>query len=703
MKAYRIGVIGFTGSGKTALLCALAMPKMLEETEQAVIWERPTVPSDQKKPDDPASTRIEEGRKWLEAAMDSLEKGDIPPANPPTQPDMTFRYIFTDPKRPKKQVELIDYAGELLDSTQLGESSAKKLFSKLKEMDAWLVLAPVSYPNAAEDGQLWHKLTRLQETFAQLHNLCGQIDIPVALLCNMWDRQRSLECRKTEIERQKLEDFLSQTPSHRNLCNAIRGMVGDANVMVFPVSALGDCERRVVAPEREIERPRAAMPLRPFGLTEPFMWAIDRHDAIQQQEAVWRKEIRYKHFRNFSRGAAVLFIAWVGSCYYWDKQILNTLKNVQAEQAELQEAEKWLAGDEVVSELAGNFRVFLENIPTWPLSVEESRKWLVNLRTRPEERLWEQAKQGNNTSLNDYLRRFPNGKFHAEAENLHATIQEKQDTQRLLEEIREQMRSRNYLGAARLFERCKDNPECIQIESDFEPQIFRELPQQINELIGKHDWEKARKTLGQVGLLSSRLCSLDCKKKRLALVDQVDEAEDRFLYHQVLETKNLSDCETYLDRAPLKTMTKSITVLKQHLMGNEQKRDLRLKLTEVSWQEKQKEVGIRLYVNNAIAFEISQLKVNGKISYVNQEVTIREKPLAIVDVHVVLEKQSCWSVLRCDIVIGEIPNKKISLTSMAEHGYVLHVENTAHDAEVAQITLLLSGLPNLPSLQEWHR
>lgn len=281
---YRFAFYGRSGSGKTCMLSALAMshrPHPDGFTATRVPLEGPSKSGS-------AATREsrEQGDRWIEEAVEALQRGELPRANQASDFVMTFEYEFTSPDRRTYRIELVDYSGELLNPRDLSdpESLAAQLREHLTEMDGLLVLAEA--PRAGETEHLSNELNLLRQAFVALRGEKQQgaaLDVPVALLVSKWDRQSDLNEQPTsEGELEKLDQFFD-SPEHgeyHQLRNDLQNGVTDGNFRSFPVSALGP----VVVQGREdgttVERPESSSLLQSFGLEDGFVWAARRCDAL---------------------------------------------------------------------------------------------------------------------------------------------------------------------------------------------------------------------------------------------------------------------------------------------------------------------------------------------------------------------------------------------------------------------------------------
>lgn len=289
-KVYRVALYGHSGSGKTCILAALAMERLPHPNGLSCIW---------------LTSGQEEGRKWLKDAINAFENQQVPAPNP-TGRHLSFEFSFSADGR-DYPVEMIDYAGELVNPALSDNENAKLLFEHLKGMDALLVLAPAPRPGDA-DHKLSDDLLAITRTFRSLCEKVGehrtQLDIPVVMLVNMWDRMHGQKFLAPEFgvgatlpdsnggvpsgkslnmdnEQQRLQQLFDSDSllSHRSLYNALKNSLPEQDFAVFPVSAIGFCEK-VSRDSHEFERPKHLKPLHSFGLEDPFVWALRRRDQL---------------------------------------------------------------------------------------------------------------------------------------------------------------------------------------------------------------------------------------------------------------------------------------------------------------------------------------------------------------------------------------------------------------------------------------
>ena len=299
LKVYKIGLYGHTGSGKTCLIAALAMNK----TPHPEGWTCGWLPGGCDNSNN-NEQQLQESEQRLEQAIKALKQHGVPDPTPVRDKHLLFVFSFGIPGR-SFQIELFDYAGELVDASKTGSDMAKALRQRLHEMDGWIVLSPAPRPNE-EQRPLREYLHSLERSF----NLLGSErqteavinDLPLAMVFNKWDRRSPIISHHTpEHEINALEEFLNSDPppQHRSLYNSISNRFSADCFKKIPVSALGEHEISEVeipgGSRRLVEHPKEIDPLHSFLLLEPFIWLVQQKDrldiaAFKQAAAIYDSE-----------------------------------------------------------------------------------------------------------------------------------------------------------------------------------------------------------------------------------------------------------------------------------------------------------------------------------------------------------------------------------------------------------------------------
>ena len=285
---YRFILYGRAKSGKTCYLAALAMAHELNPKGYTCDWlntashcPRPGGARETWNFSDPAVNRYE-GREWLQQAIQAIEHGQVPPANPNESAPYRFLFEFRGtedyPGSPNLSrtysVEFIDYSGELIDPAISEAELARRVRQHMNEADGILILAEA--PRREADWSQQHaELLKLRSAFHLIKR--SSQHTPVALVLNKWDRL---------AESCTLESFLTGTPepAHASLLKVLEAKAGEGNFRAFTVSALGPCEPFDDGSGPGAgERPRQIRPLLSTGLEDPFIWLARRRDELRLQ------------------------------------------------------------------------------------------------------------------------------------------------------------------------------------------------------------------------------------------------------------------------------------------------------------------------------------------------------------------------------------------------------------------------------------
>ena len=315
-KIYRFALYGLSGSGKTCLLAALAMPRSPHPLGYSCILpsindvltalEEPNKDEadieDEINESDKRLTILRHSQEWMENIIFKLFEQEIPPSNPTSDDPFIFQYDFTASTHQTFRIELIDYSGQLINPVVSNSQLAKRLRQKFAEMDGILVLANAPFRNGSSPEQNtqnrcdeqphnlypYTELYPLRQAFGLLRSE-GQattLDTPVALLINKWDRYSHIDYINPANEQTKLEEFLNANPPppHKGLSDVLRYSVTDGHFKIFPVSALGETECVSLSNGKIVEQPKQVEPLNAFGLEDAFIWLAQQRDVIDFEQ-----------------------------------------------------------------------------------------------------------------------------------------------------------------------------------------------------------------------------------------------------------------------------------------------------------------------------------------------------------------------------------------------------------------------------------
>ena len=301
-KKYNLGFFGLSGSGKTCILAALDMQRIVHPTGCTCAL----LPVEMRQPTgDPESWTAEEKQadilhkssERLEKAKQQLEQGAVPEGTE-LSIDFVFDYKLASPQTGEFHLQLIDYGGELVNPQNAPQDIAKELREKLTGMDGLLVLAPAPQPDDTKKGVL-EKLHRLQKTIGLIQ---FSQPIPIVLLITKWDRLAPLS--EYTVAQKALTQEELPTDEHQDLYNDLINKVGEDNCKAFPVSAFGECEQHTTEDGKKTEFPKQVNPLESFGLLESFVWLAQRLEAIQSQQGAIQLQTDSLKLQNYEQVVA---------------------------------------------------------------------------------------------------------------------------------------------------------------------------------------------------------------------------------------------------------------------------------------------------------------------------------------------------------------------------------------------------------------
>ena len=291
-KIYRLALFGLSGSGKTCTLTALALGRVPNPRGYTCTWvpvvtdkrgERGEYGDGQNR-----AKALESGKRRLEETKESVTRGDVPGPDVPGSEYPRFVFQFTAPDYPPFRAELIDYSGELLKPEVGNEELASILHQSLTDMDGILVIAEAPKSESDEHKEEVRKrILQVETSFALVKGKMTEerrLNAPVALLINKCDRMPVWMERYDPLD---YETFLSP---YKRLHDLAKGLVTEFND--FRISALGPCELKTLHTDgqtRTIEAPLSVFPLKSESLEDPFVWAVQRRDAIDL--ASYEKEV----------------------------------------------------------------------------------------------------------------------------------------------------------------------------------------------------------------------------------------------------------------------------------------------------------------------------------------------------------------------------------------------------------------------------
>lgn len=659
-KIYRFALYGATNSGKTVLLAALADHNPVFTSSFSCNFI--AIGQQENKPSKHQADRYQallEGQKWLDESRKALSQGELPKPTPPDHPDMLFEFDFSDGQR-TYCIELTDYSGESIDPTLSSDERATRLRQQLKDKDALLILAPVPSNSGNLDDLDGQRLARLRESFSLLttERKDDALHMPVAMLVTKWDRFISNDDYNLEKAQARLQAFLDQQPPppHRSLWSALRGATSnpERDFEIFPISALGQCDSD--------GRPLKYNPLYTFGLEAPFLWAAQRHDEIELEDyedkigalnflegsKTWLRWPRPIKLRKLSRLGSRLvrslptvdplhdkakqlcskvarayrysqitslvgvFLAVVavetGIDYSRYQTLKQTINDPKADAQQVQQAENWLKNY--------SQSVFPRHLlSTWiTLSRGQAEARLADLRSGRDEIYWlevvnagpEQKMQHAET----YLAAFPNGRHRAEAIVLLAESTDRMNWEKFISLYQATLQAGKTVEASTILSKRDDDPRAAEFVRNFESTAFNVLEDRIKTAVQKQDIEQAKNLIAQVQQWPLAFRTAGGTERENMLKKVVNLAEDRLIYNDAREYKNLDQLSQYLNLSPRGRMHKDIQAYMDWLDAQTQSMPLDIYVKSIKWDDESgKNGGIQLtvWVNDIKAIQLDQL------------------------------------------------------------------------------------------------
>lgn len=151
------------------------------------------------------------------------------------------------------------------------------------------------------------------------------------------------------------------------------------------------------------------------------------------------------------------------------------------------------------------------------------------------------------------------------------------------------MRNNDVADAARELElRTPKEASLAQLVGEFAAQAPSMIRKKVHDAVKDRSWQVARNSARlAVDPNVVRLLRPDEIKKLQTLGEEVDEAEDRDLYGQIVKYKPqcADQLDAYLNRAPLKTMNAEVVAYKKFVDQMKGTLELTLDLTSIEWHE----------------------------------------------------------------------------------------------------------------------
>lgn len=281
----RFAFYGRSEAGKTSILAALNSPRHPSENGYSakvlpLPFSGPNVEPDVWNEKD-TNGQLIRGHENIEMAAQQLKAEGRLDATKLTDGLTRIRCEFLS-KKTKREIELVDYAGETIISGELSDAGSlvNKLHESLKNRNAFLIVveAPLGEnTNAA----ITENLKSLSDTFSALRGQKGEgskLQIPVVLLINKWDRIQ--QSSGTPLE-ESIEEFFEKFPPFKSARDDLRNGTREGLFRVFPISAIGPVEHDGT---NQAKCKFVDGALKSQGLEAPFIWAAEKCDELSRDK-----------------------------------------------------------------------------------------------------------------------------------------------------------------------------------------------------------------------------------------------------------------------------------------------------------------------------------------------------------------------------------------------------------------------------------
>ncbi len=274
----KFALYGRKESGKTCILAALSMAHL-----QANGFTVSRIPNPE---NHGHGANWEHARQRLDATIESISSGKKPEATQLTwgiqgegqekcyEPD-PFLFRFATEDHESFDIELIDYAGELINPAITRDQLVTDLRNRMKQMDALFILVEIPKSGSEDPNKECLELIKLNEALHTIETNAGpggHFSIPISLLLTKFDRLLPPAEPAFSNPEKSVQDFLSSPKGSfaKTFHDSLKNIAQDGHFRVFPVSAFG---KSTTEGSTQIERPLKLNPLQSLGLEDPFIWA----------------------------------------------------------------------------------------------------------------------------------------------------------------------------------------------------------------------------------------------------------------------------------------------------------------------------------------------------------------------------------------------------------------------------------------------
>ena len=306
---YRFGLFGHRASGKTVYLVALGAARRPEIDGFDAQFQRGLPP--EAGSDAVAVSSAEDVERDYAAALEALREGKLPDQTDSTAGNLRYAFslsgptdtVASDQAANRRELEISDHAGELVNRLTNEDDKAAILRSFLSERDGLILVAEAPHASDTPEART-RALTEVRALSSRLAQVMENLPVDrlrcraAVLLVTKWDHihpfdgfQRQNETAEQFRERLSQEEARHavlfeqwlETPEaseHLHLLSELRNRFGRDAVQAYPVTAFGEAVQRQQSEGGEWVELPARIPLPSLNLVKPLRFLADRTDRI---------------------------------------------------------------------------------------------------------------------------------------------------------------------------------------------------------------------------------------------------------------------------------------------------------------------------------------------------------------------------------------------------------------------------------------
>ncbi|MEN8219783.1 MAG: hypothetical protein ABFS56_26235 [Pseudomonadota bacterium] len=341
---------------------------------------------------------------------------------------------------------------------------------------------------------------------------------------------------------------------------------------------------------------------------------------------------------------------------------------------------------------AANARNVIAQAETALLEEKEQRWWLPVEQTGALDIKAEKA--------DAYLEELPNGKHAAEAALIIAKADSEKEWAAFKSDYYNWFNNGAFLEAAQhLSQRQpKDEPNLQALKQQFLENVFKSLEKEIKQLNERKRWSDAYKQLDNYGHWPDEFQNGEIRAQIMALRKRVQLAEDRFLYTEFLDARDLERAENYLNSAPLQTMQDRVTAYQAYLIKMQNPIGLMLILDRIEWgniNENYNTIIVSLDGNELI--EKGGINADAHTSTGEIGRTYLKRKLSS---HVKLEVKIVENNWASDNDDNGQGRKTVKVAKL--NGFSLVLKPLGEESPKSKAVFRLEGIPRKPHLPSWE-